>query len=641
MRIIKFLFVLIIVIILIAVAGGVFFLKTFDVNQYKPQIINEVSKAINRPVTLDKINLGFSLKEGVSLGLSNFAVGDDPAFSKENFLTIQEVQCRVNLQELIKQRKIYISGVNLKAFNLVLIRNKAGELNVQKIKISALAEPSAKNLMPIRLSQGASYSVFDGSIAEAAEGQLPALLVDNMTITDGQVTYRDQGFTPEMVIPVSNLDLTVEKFSLTEPFNFSLDTALWSSERNIRLKGVVRLDATTQTVYLNNLTFSLDAGQCSLKDVGASLSAFPDIQRIEMLKGLLEADLKESAFSPKGILELSLSGQFHKGAVKIKDVSSPVENITIPFKVSAEDLTIDKGTADFAEGKLFLSGSLRDYLKKQQFDFKVTSENINLAKAIPPLAGGIQLEGKLNKQATLQGTSLNPQALHSSSGTGHIDISEGKLSNINVLKVIFDKMSMLPKLNQQFEQNLPDKYKTMLQRTDTPFSAITLDAHIDGGVVIVDKLLAETDAFSISGKGTMDAKMNADFMTAIQIPADLSDSMVKSENMLLYLLDDSKKISFPLKISGPIKDLSYLPDLDYLAQRVIIQKGTEELDKVLNKIFKTEEPQGETPNAPGASPDVAPQEKAPTGPEDTSSRESGSPEKALIQGLLNSLLPKE
>ena len=96
MKILKIALISIGALIVVAVTAAIIFIKTFDVNRYKPQIIGEATKAMSRRVDFAKADLGVSLIQGISLKISDFSIAEDPEFGKGNFLSVKEISVGVD-----------------------------------------------------------------------------------------------------------------------------------------------------------------------------------------------------------------------------------------------------------------------------------------------------------------------------------------------------------------------------------------------------------------------------------------------------------------------------------------------------------------------------------------------------------------
>src|SRR3989344_1496623 len=97
MKILKILLTIFFLIILIIGVAVAIFVKTFDADKYKPQIVSRITKAIGRDVQIGKIGLNLSLAQGISLSIRDLNIADNPEFSKENFLTLKEAHLGVDV----------------------------------------------------------------------------------------------------------------------------------------------------------------------------------------------------------------------------------------------------------------------------------------------------------------------------------------------------------------------------------------------------------------------------------------------------------------------------------------------------------------------------------------------------------------
>lgn len=74
MKILKIILISVFGLVLILILAAVVFVKTFDINRYKPQIIEQASRALRRPVDFQKAELGISWTQGISLKVSRLAI---------------------------------------------------------------------------------------------------------------------------------------------------------------------------------------------------------------------------------------------------------------------------------------------------------------------------------------------------------------------------------------------------------------------------------------------------------------------------------------------------------------------------------------------------------------------------------------
>ena len=66
MKILKIMFLAIFILIILAAAGAFIFIKTFDINRYKPQIVAQAASALNRKVDFESAGLDEAMKTEAS-----------------------------------------------------------------------------------------------------------------------------------------------------------------------------------------------------------------------------------------------------------------------------------------------------------------------------------------------------------------------------------------------------------------------------------------------------------------------------------------------------------------------------------------------------------------------------------------------
>lgn len=121
MKLLLKLFLLLIVLILIA--GGIF-LWTFDINKYRESITTELSQALNRPVTIEKIAMKISLIPTISL--SNVTVGNPAGFkSTEPLANAGTVELTIALPPLM-HKEVQIRDIQIKNATINFIQLKDG-----------------------------------------------------------------------------------------------------------------------------------------------------------------------------------------------------------------------------------------------------------------------------------------------------------------------------------------------------------------------------------------------------------------------------------------------------------------------------------------------------------------------------------
>jgi AsmA protein len=111
-------FKLILIVIAVLLLALLAFVATFDANNYKPEIIEQVEKATGRDFTIDgEINL--SIFPWVGLKVEDVALGNEKGFQAAQFAAIKQLDIRVNVLPLLK-KEVEINTIRLHGLDVSL-----------------------------------------------------------------------------------------------------------------------------------------------------------------------------------------------------------------------------------------------------------------------------------------------------------------------------------------------------------------------------------------------------------------------------------------------------------------------------------------------------------------------------------------
>ena len=485
MKILKITLITFAVLVLAAITAAVIFVKTFDINRFKPQILSQAGKALNRRVDFEKASLGISLLHGLNLKISNLVITDDPAFQKGNFLTVKNISLAVDPLKYVFKKEVSVPGVFIDSPHLTIIRQKEASLNVQ-----TLAQPT----------QGAASESVN-PVSVPVQQALPAIFISSVKSVNGAVTFIDRTSDPPLNLEISGLSFSLSNISLAKPFPFVIEAAILSAKKNIKLEGKVELS-------ISNLT------------AGA--------------KGL-----------------------------------------------TSSKITLDKASFSIGQGVINATGVIDDYLSGQEYSFEADAKNLAIQGAIEGIASG---------KMKLKGRGFSPQALKSTlSGEGSVSVTQVKLRNINVLRTVLDKISVIPVLAQKVERGLPERYKQKLEDKDTTLSDIKLPVMLLNGQLAVNNAVIEADEFIFYGSGEVGFDSAYTVEGSFLIPQELSASMVTQVPELQYLLNTDNQIYIPLKISGRAGQPNFIVDSGYITKQLLINQAKQQLLKALDKAAGSKE----------------------------------------------------
>ncbi len=189
------------------------FLKTFNGDQYLPQITQQIGQAINRHVSIAHAGLGFDFIKGVSLDLKTLTIDDNSHLSPQNFLTVDAVHLGLDLIPLLSKREIHVTNVIVTAPKVSIIRLRGGQINVPTTTPSSTVSTSDS---PVPITS---------SSTSAPARVLHVLLVKSIFIDHAQVSFEDQNPQLPVHIVIRDIEAKINNFSLTEPFDLTATAA--------------------------------------------------------------------------------------------------------------------------------------------------------------------------------------------------------------------------------------------------------------------------------------------------------------------------------------------------------------------------------------------------------------------------------
>ena len=394
MKILKNIFLFFFIVICLAGLGIFIFLKTLDVNKFKPQIAEELKKVLGREVELGDIGLQLTMKQGIALEIKYLQIAEDPQFDKESFVRIKAIKCDVDLQAYLKTKVVNVTNVSIESPQINLIRDESGVFNYQGI-IDHLAASQVPPKTPAHTEAAAKPQIPEGLSTIIGD---PVLVIKTIQLLDGNVHYQDKMPATAMNFSLNNIDVNVKNFSLDQPFILEAALSVFSAEQNIQGNGQVQLDLSHQTVAMNQLNFKSDLAKLSPVLLKQGIAALAPVNFDGNFKGQVVASIDELKAGSSGLTKLKLNLQLTQGEVKLKEIFSPFTQMTANVDMDATDLTVKDASAEFASGKIVVQGRLADYLKTQKPSFTMDMNQIQLMQVVDQALFPAKVEGKVSVQ---------------------------------------------------------------------------------------------------------------------------------------------------------------------------------------------------------------------------------------------------
>ena len=216
---------------------------------------------------------------------------------------------------------------------------------------------------------------------------------------------------------------------------------------------------------------------------------------------------------------------------------------------------------------------------------QLTVTQLPLETIMPPApADAPQLRGLLT--VTLQGetSTLDPAMLSRAvSGRGVLRLDEPAILNLNVLREVFNQLSMLPGLADRLYARLPPEYQAKFDATDTILEPVELSVTLADGVLRFDDVTVQTDTFGVSGPGTVSLDGMVVMHATLRVDSMFSAALVSSVHELQALNNADGEMEIPLTISGPVTQIAVQPDLRYVTSKVVVTSAMDLLGQLLKK----------------------------------------------------------
>ena len=245
-------FKLILIVIAVLLLALFAFVATFDANNYKSEIIEQVEEATGREFTIDgEINL--SIFPWVGLKVDDVALGNEKGFKAAQLASIKQLDIRVNVLPLLK-KEVEINTVRLHGLDVSLEVAKDKSNNWSSL--TATDDSSAESVQKDDVKE----VDVDHAVSESETGSpLQSLKVEGFEFVDATIRYDD--LSSETSATVSDLNLKTGAIQFGKPVDVEFGARIESNQPVID----TRLNLTTQ------LTFNQEFTEISLLDFVATI----------------------------------------------------------------------------------------------------------------------------------------------------------------------------------------------------------------------------------------------------------------------------------------------------------------------------------------------------------------------------------
>lgn len=532
------------------------FLATFNADRYRPLLVQKAQEAIGRPVRLEKLSLGW--RGGIALQLKGLAVYKDAAQS-EPVIHIETASAVLRLLPLLRKH-VKIASIVLTRPQVHASRDAQGQIDL--LGLAALGGPAA-----------------------VAQRRPAAVLLEigSVRVQDGTIRWTDAATAPPMEVVVRDVDLTMRDLRPGKPITFQLRLALFSDTQNVSLKG--RLRPPTDAVPAVVEGFQLEVSLQAMRTEWMSVPALHGLGLAGPLGGTLSARIDRLVLDPRAAGDLEAQVRLTDGAIGFKALRAPVQALNLEAAVKLGRLDVTRCTGRIAGGTFQLSAEVNASAAQPQVAFRASVDAIQLKDLLPaetsqgPSFRG-SVSGSFEGGATGPAWPSIPQAL---AGRGDVTIRDGAIAKLNLLRQVFERLTVIPGLSQRLQARLPEGYQEKLDAPDTLFGPIHLPVMVQQGVLTFSDAQIPAEMFTLEGSGRIGMTGALAVEAVLRVEPALSKAIIGSVNELQYLADREGRLELPVVVQGTVSQLSVLPDLQYVASRLVVSKAQEWLGDVIQR----------------------------------------------------------
>jgi AsmA protein len=379
------------------------------VEQYKPRIEAQVTKATGRSFSIGD-DLHLSLFPYASLSFSDLKLGSLPGFKEKDFITVKSFDVRVKLLPLLF-KDIQIKRFILKGARLILETGKDGRTNWE-FHTNTTPELTAKTKKETKIP---------GDAKSMETPVLKGFTLGELAVTDGSVLWLDH--KNETRKEISDVTLLLKDVSLDRPVGVSFSARFDKQPFSLKGKvgpigkmpgkGIIPLNLTAKAFE------QVDAGLKGNIVDPATQSSF-------------DVTIDVSPFSPRKLLAAM-------GKALPVSTSDPSVLNRVSFKAGIKGdkkkVSISDGVVDMDESKINFTLKADDFAKPR-IAFNLDLNQIDLDRYLPP-SSAKTATGKKGSRVTEQkkGKKSDYSGLRRLSINGEMSIGKLKIKNAKIERV--------------------------------------------------------------------------------------------------------------------------------------------------------------------------------------------------------------
>jgi AsmA protein len=493
----------------VAVAGVWLFV---DADQFRPRLEVMMADALGRRVTIGRLRIAL-LSGGIAA--EDLMIADDPAFSRQPFVTAKSVSVGVDLMPLIVSRSLRVKSFRLDQPKVSLVRSASGAWN-----FSGLGTGS---------SSSSSTSV--------------AVLVDRISIADGQIAVKGLDGRRE---PRSydGVNIDVSNLSLTSKFPFTVTAKTPNG-------GTVRVEGNAGPFNMQNMAETPFGGKLTVTHLDVASTGFVDAN--SGIGGLIDF---AGNLSSDGVL-MKTQGKLTAEKVQLLPGSGAAQvPIVIDYESSyntrSQKGTLRQGDVHVGKAVAHLTGD---------YDSSGKSAIVRMALAAPQMP-----VTELQAALPAIGVTLPPNATLKE-GALDTDLTiTGPVDRLTIAGPIKLSNGLLAGFDLGGKLGALASFAGLQTSKDTPIEVLSASLRLTPDGTAVEMLNMNVPTIgSLTGDGTISPKGAMNFVMLAKLssgaPATTTGTMSRAVSF-------GQTNGIPFRIQGTTSNPSFAPDMGRTAKAV-------------------------------------------------------------------------
>jgi len=526
----------------------------------RERIVAGIAEGFARPVQVASIRAGFH--GGIAMELEGLRIGDDPAFSSEDFIAAERAHVVVRFWPLLR-RRVEVRRIHVDAPRLTVIRTAQG-LNVDTLG----KKPEAK---------AASGSPSPGGGGHEHTAAAPtSFAIALVNLDHGVVRWVDRTAAPPRETTITPVSVRLSDLSLSTPMRIEVDAVTTDEPPStFRLRGV--MGPIGESPFAADVPIEQRIVIETPALVIPELSVIGTVRRTPAGAPIAAVRVKAPSVNAGGVelTGLECAGTEHDGVAALDRLA----------------FTVFGGTIE-AKGRVDHTGD------GPAFSFQSTVRGLDVAQAlaarVPEMAE--RFDGRLDGDLTVSGKTGDATAVRRSlAGVGHIAIRDGRLHDVNVAEKVLTSATGVAGIVTLVPSRIRDGYPAIFATDDTQFDELSSDVRIGGQRIVVETMSVVAHDYAIHGHGHITFAREMDLTGTLVASMPFTDDVLGALREAKYLTNDAGRLAIPFRLTGVLPNVRPKPDADFVArvlQRAIAGEGLDRLlggDGTGKKTQKTED----------------------------------------------------